>query len=114
MRRVMGFIAAGVTGAALCAANPARGAATARADVPAVMARESAVPPIAPPALLAQTAVPLTPVVAVQPAPVAASVIAPRSIVRAISPDGSQPGVLWMIAIGALLCRLGARVVRAS
>ena len=114
MRKVFCFLAAGVTGVALCAATPARGAATAKADVPAIMPRESA-PPFAPPAMLAQTAVPVTPVVAVQPAPtVAASVIAPRSIVRAITPNGSQPGVLWVIAIGALLCRLGARVVRAS
>ena len=113
MRKIICFIAAGVTGA-FCAATPARGAASAKADVPAITARDS-MPPLAPPALLAQTAVPLTPVVAVQPAPaVAASVVAPRSIVRAITPNGSQPGVLWIIAIGALLCRLGARVVRAS
>jgi len=114
VRRIICFIAAGVGGAALCAATtPARGAATAKADVPVVMTRESAT--LAPPALLAQTAVPITPVIAVQPAPtMAVSVVARRSIVRAIAPEGSQPGVLWMIAIGALLCRLGARVVRAS
>ena len=110
---IWSIAAAAFAGVALCGASPARGAASARADVPPVVAREAS--HAAPPALLAQTAVAVTPVVALQSAPAVVPPVAAQSgIIRAVAPNGSQPGVLWMIAIGALLCRLGARVVRTS
>ena len=79
------------------------------AHVPTVVAYERA--HAAPPALLAHTVVPATPAIAVQPV-AASAFVAQGSIVRAVTPNSSQPGVFWLIAIGALLCRLGARVVR--
>lgn len=68
----------------------------------------------APPVLFAQTIVPATPVLAVR-AVSTPRVVAQGSFVRLIiTPGGSQPGVLWGIAIGAVLCRFGARVLRVS
>ncbi len=122
MREVVGFIAAGLTGVVLCGASLARAGASsssdslvvAQAQLPAVVIGER--PPATPPTMLAQTAINVTPVVAAQPAPaVAASVVvAQGSIVRAVTPNGSQPGVFWLIAIGAVLCRMGARLLRVS
>jgi hypothetical protein len=109
-------VAAGLTGVVLCGAMPARAGASpssdstrvAQANVSTAVAYEGAHP--APPALLAHTVVPATPAIAVQPA--ASAFVAQGSIVRAVTPNSSQPGVFWLIAIGALLCRIGARVVR--
>ena len=118
MREFVWFIAAGLTGVVLCGASPARAGASpssesavvvAQAHVSTAVAYEGA--PAAPPALLAHTVVPATPAIAVQPA-AASAFVAQGSIVRAVTPNSSQPGVFWLIAIGALLCRLGARVVR--
>ena len=75
----------------------------ARADIPA---SDHATPPV----LFAQSVVPLAPAVAVPtaaPSPILAQA-------RVVTPDGSQPGVLWLIAMGAVLCRVGARVLRVS
>jgi len=109
-------IAAGLTGVVLCEAMPARAGASpssesvvAQAQLSTAVAYEGA--PTAPPALLAHAVVPATPAIAVQPA-AASAFVAQGSIVRAVTPNSSQPGVFWLIAIGALLCRLGARVVR--
>ena len=117
MREFVWFIAAGLTGVVLCGASPARAGASpssesvvvAQAHVSTVVASEGA--DAAPPALLAHTVVPATPAIAVQPA-AASAFVAQGSIVRAVTPNSSQPGVFWLIAIGTLLCRLGARVVR--
>ena len=120
MRESVWFIAAGLTGVVLGGAGPARAGASssppssepviaAPAHVPTAVAYERA--HAAPPALLAHTVVPATPAIAVQPV-AASAFVAQGSIVRAVTPNSSQPGVFWLIAIGALLCRLGARVVR--
>jgi len=53
-------------------------------------------------------------VVPVTPAPAPAVTIVPGSIVRAVTPNGTQPGVLWVVAMGAILCRIGARFLRVS
>jgi len=110
-------VAAGLTGVVLCGAMPTRAGASpssessvvAQAHVSTAVAYEGA--HAAPPALLAHTVVPATPAIAVQPV-AASAFVAQGSIVRAVTPNSSQPGVFWLIAIGALLCRLGARVVR--
>ena len=117
MREFVWFIAAGLIGVVLCGAIPARAGASpssesvlvAQAQVSTSVAYER--PHTAPPALLAHTVVPATPAITVQPV-AASAFVAQGSIVRAVTPSGSQPGVFWLIAIGALLCRLGARVVR--
>lgn len=42
-------------------------------------------------------------------------VVAQGSFVRAVRPpETSQPGVLWVIAIGVVLYRFGSRVLRVS
>ena len=118
MRDWVWNIAAGLTGVVLCGAMPARAGASpssesvvvAPSNVPTAIAYERA-HAAAPPALLAHTVVPATPALAVQPV-AASAFVAQGSIVRAVTPNSSQPGVFWLIAIGALLCRLGARVVR--
>ena len=122
MRERVGLMAAGLAGVALCVASPARADSSAPAE--RVVVAQADFPPEAayervqtgPPAMLAQTVINVTPVVGVQPAPVvaASTVVAQGSIVRAVTPNGTQPGVFWLIAIGALLCRVGARVLRVS
>ena len=116
MREWIWTIAAGLTGVGLWATPASAGASpssesivVAPTYVSTAVAYERA--HAGPPALLAHTVVPATPAITVQPV-AASSFVAQGSIVRAVTPNGSQPGVFWLIAIGALLCRLGARVVR--
>ena len=118
MREWVLTIAAGLTGVVLCGPVSARAGASPSSSSDSLVAQAHVSPVVAservhaaPPALLAQTVVPASPALAAQPA-AASSLVAQGSIVRTVTPNGSQPGVLWLIAIGALLCRLGARVVR--
>ena len=111
-------IAAGLTGVVLCGATPASAGASpssesavvVQAHVSTAVAYERA-HAAAPPALLAHTVIPAAPAITVQPVAVS-TFVAQGSIVRSVTPNSSQPSVFWLIAIGALLCRLGARVVR--
>jgi len=102
----------GAFAASAAAAKPARPPepliTVARANVPAAMPVPITDIVTTPPALLAQTVVPVT------PAPAPAVTIVPGSIVRAVTPNGTQPGVLWVVAMGAILCRIGARFLRVS
>jgi hypothetical protein len=103
----------GATVASAAAAKPAARPpepliTVARANVPAVLPVPISDIVTTPPAMLAQTVVPIAPA----PAPVAT--IVPGSIVRAVTPNGTQPGVLWVVAMGAILCRIGARLLRVS
>jgi hypothetical protein len=111
-------VAAGLTGVVLCGAMPASAGASPSSESFGVTPADARIAityegahAATPPALLAHTVVPATPAIAVQPV-AASAFVAQGSIVRAVTPNGSQPGVFWLIAIGALLCRLGARVVR--
>ena len=118
MREWIWTIAAGLTGVVLCGTTPARAGASPSSESVVVAGETHAFSAVAydgahaaPPALLAHTVVPASPAIAVQPA-AASAFVAQGSIVRAVTPNGSQPGVFWLIAIGAVLCRIGARVVR--
>ena len=126
MRQAVWSIAAGLAGVVLCGWGSAQAAAPSPSVKPFAGARASyewadaqpAAASIAPagqgtPLLLAQTPVAVTSVLAVQPA-AAPAVVAQGSIVRAVAPASSQPGVLWLIGMGAVLCRIGARVLRVS
>ena len=127
VRHAVWSIAAGVAAVALCGLSPAGAAgdhgvaSTPRAgdSIPVAQARltrdrAAAAAAAAPPVLLARAAVPVTPVVAIQPQVSAPAVVAQGSVVRAVAPEGSQPGVLWVIAMGAVLYRMGARLLRVS
>lgn len=117
VRQVVWTLAAGLAGVVLCGLSPARAAAPLSAldedaaQNPRHLDDNVRYAP-APPALLARTAVPAIPVAAVSPA--ALSVVAQGGVVRIIPPAGSEPGVLWLLAMGAVLCRVGARVLRVS
>ncbi len=100
----------GLAGAMLYV-HPGRAAAS--SPDPSAVA-QSAMPdavPEAPPVLFARTIVPATPVMGVRSVS-NPPVVAQSNLVRVITPGGSQPGMLWVIAIGAVLCRFGARVLR--
>jgi hypothetical protein len=86
-------------------------AAPSHTPEPVVIARADVMTDRAtPPVLFAQSMVPATPAVAIQPA-LPAPLLAQS---RVVTPDGSQPGVLWLIAMGAVLYRFGARFLRVS
>lgn len=117
--------AAGLTGAVFCGASPVGAAAPSPEPIVVAHARLDAYEQIQanPPALLAQTIVPTSvmptalfpanPTLAMQSLP-APAVVAQSGVVRLVTPGGTQPGVLWMIVMGMVCCRLGARVVRLS
>ncbi|HEV2295900.1 MAG TPA: hypothetical protein VGR35_18785 [Tepidisphaeraceae bacterium] len=127
MPRAVWSIAAGLAGVVLCGLSSAEAA---DGDVRA-LSRLSPVEPVvqavavaparapqqharpAPPELLARTVVPVNPVMAVRPIP-ASAVVAQGNVVRIVTPSASEPGVLWLTAMGAVLCRIGARVLRVS
>ena len=96
----------------LCAASAAR--APYEPEPILVAQAQPFVDHLAPPVLFAQTMVPASPVVSIWPIPESSAMVAQMSAVRVVSPNGAQPGVLWVIAMGAVLCRVGARVVRVS
>lgn len=108
-------IIGGFVGALLCAAIPAGASASSTDPIIAPAGARLPAPghAKAPPALLAQTVVPATHAMAVRPLP-APAVVAQGGIIRAAAPDGSQPGVLWIIAMGIVCCRIGARILRVS
>jgi hypothetical protein len=83
----------------------------ARANVPAFVPVPVSDIVTTPPALLAQTIVPVAPAPA---SAVTSAAITPGSIVRAVTPGGPQPGVFWILAMGAVLYRVGARFLRVS
>ena len=105
--------AAGGTSSAPASASPSAEPPVAPPPAHFVMASHRA-PAVAPPALLAQTIVPATPALAMRPLAAPPAVVAQGAIVRAVTPGGSQPGVLWVIAMGVVCCRMGARVLRVS
>jgi len=109
VRSVVVSIAAAVIGLVWMGATsaPASGAAAPlEANAPAHL-HDLPTPPV----LLAQLPVHPTPVAAsAAPTP---SIVAQTAIPRAVQPEGGHPGVLWLLAIGALLYRFGARVLRA-
>ena len=108
---VSSTIAIGVFGVVLAwSARPAS-AAPSNAREPIVVARaDVASNRTTPPVLFAQSMVAATPAVAMQ-SPLPASFVAQT---RVVAPNGSQPGVLWLIAMGAVLYRFGARFLRVS
>jgi hypothetical protein len=83
----------------------------ARANVPAFVPVPVSDIVTTPPALLAQTIVPVAPAPALA---VTSAAITPGSTVRAVTPGGPQPGVFWILAMGAVLYRVGARFLRVS
>lgn len=116
MREAVWSIAAGLAGVVLCGLNPAGAGASSSSAMEPVPLAQARVPrerirAAAPPVLLARTVVPTTPMVAVRPVP-APALVAQGNIVRVVTPNSSQPNVLWLIAMGAVLYRVGARVVR--
>ena len=108
MRQVVSStIAAGVFGLVLAWGVRPASAAPSHTPEPVVIARADVMTDRAtPPVLFAQSMVPTTPAVAIQPALLTQT--------RVVTPDGSQPGVLWLIAMGAVLYRFGARFLRVS
>jgi hypothetical protein len=112
VRRVVVSIAAGLAGLACWGVCPA--SAGTSISTPSAANAQIAVERSMPPVLLASTLTPATamPIASVRsPMPV----IAQGSFVRAVRPPGSsQPGVLWVIVIGAVLYRFGSRVLRVS
>ena len=109
---VSSTIAIGVFGVVLAwSARATDAAAPSDAPEPIVVARaDVASNRTTPPVLFAQSMVAATPAVAMQ-SPLPASFVAQT---RVVAPNGSQPGVLWLIAMGAVLYRFGARFLRMS
>ncbi len=123
-------IAAGLTGAIFCGASSVDAAAPSPEPIVVAHGRLDAYSQTrtTPPALFAQTIMPTsatpiavtptalfpaTPTLAMQSFP-ASAVVGQSGVVRLVTPGGTQPSVLWVIAMGVVCCRLGARVVRMS
>jgi hypothetical protein len=111
LNKVVSSIAAGAFVAALAwGARPTAAASSSDAAEPIVVASAVSTPDRGtPPVLFAQTALPVAPAAQRSLAP---SPLAMQSHV--VTPDGAQPGVWWLLVMGAVLYRVGARVVRGS
>ncbi len=95
-----------MTAGALAAAAPREARA-----VLAIEAHHTPMESAGPPILLAQVSMRAPAVGAAQPLP---AIVAQTQAMRMVTPHGSQPGVVWLIAMGMILCRFGARILRVS